>query len=378
MMLDAHESVVPRDAMAKALIWMNNLARELPRAEPAGRRPDNIATGAVAKIELGPEAGTDPVVGDQPPGAVSEQIVRFGNEKSLFGIVSFPAAGTAVGQDRSALLLVNSGAVEHSGPYRAYVSIARYFAARGYIVLRMDIAGIGDSDPPQGEKDNVVYAGHALSSVEAALRFLRDEYDLTGLWAGGICSGAYHSFKAAAAELPLTGVVLINPLTFFWKEGMSLKYPEFRVAADVARYKTNVFSFSKWIKLLSGRVNLWELGQVLFRVVREAAVNPLRDVVRWVGIPLNEDLPTELLKASSSGVDLQFVFSSTDPGLDLLRRKGGRIARRLIGQGKVEIQLINGADHTFSYLAHRKELIQACARALENGKPGGAGIVRRA
>ena len=38
---------------------------------------------------------------------------------------------------------------------------------------------------------------------------------------------------AAAARLPLDGVVLINPLTFFWQEGMSLKYPEHRVAADI-------------------------------------------------------------------------------------------------------------------------------------------------
>src|SRR6202011_2523644 len=117
-----------------------------------------------------------------------------------------------------------AGAVHHVGPNRLYVALARHLARLGHIVLRMDIAGIGDSPASAGEPDNVVYSSHALRDVSKAIEYLQRHWGAHELRAVGLCSGAYHALKAGVARLPLTGVVIINPLTFFWKKDMSLEY----------------------------------------------------------------------------------------------------------------------------------------------------------
>ena len=72
----------------------------------------------------------------------------------------------------------------------------------------------------------------------------------------GLCSGAYHGFKAAAAGLPLSSIVVVNPLTFFWKPGMSLEYADFQVTSETNRYARSSRSLSSWLKLLRGQVDL--------------------------------------------------------------------------------------------------------------------------
>jgi len=188
--------------------------------------------------------------------------------------------------------------------------------------------------------------------------------------------GCYHAFKAAAvARLPLAAVILINPLTFFWKEGMSLKYPEHRIAADMARYRSSTLQLSSWIKLLSGGVDLKELAQVLARRAEAVARKPIRAIARLLRIPLQDDLPTELLSAVHK-TDLQFVFAASDPGVELLRDQGGVTAQRLRTRHRIGVELIEGADHTFTDLAARLTLAKWVVEHL--AKPVGQRTERAA
>jgi pimeloyl-ACP methyl ester carboxylesterase len=263
-----------------------------------------------------------------------------------------------------AVLLLNSGAVHHIGPNRLHVALARHLAKRGYTVLRMDMAGLGDSTSRPGEPENVVYSRHALEDVRAGIEYLRNRWNVTDVRAVGLCSGAFNAFKAAVAGLPLTGVVLINPLTFSCTEGMSLKYPEHRVAADIMRYRTNAFRLAPWLKLLRGQVDLTELSLVLLRKTRALALTPLRAVARTLRIPQRNDLPTELNAIVGAGIRLNFVFAENDPGQELLSSLGGPTARRLRNRGAIGVQIVGGADHTFTDRAARAMLVAALDGAL--------------
>jgi len=197
-----------------------------------------------------------------------------------------------------------------------------------------------------------------------AVEYLRREWSAGEIRCVGLCSGAYHSFKAAVASQPLRGIVAINPLTFFWKEGMSLDYPEHRVAQDIMRYRNNARSLSSWRKLLSGRVDLWALAHVLGRTALTQLLKPVWATARLLRISLREDLPSELLKAAHTGVDLQFIFAAMDPGVEILRDKGGATVDRLRARGRLGVELIPDADHTFTDLAARKQLAALLARKL--------------
>ena len=368
MMLDSHESVVPRQILGEAIRWLGALRDEkstVTAGNAESPHPSHSARARALNVLLPPPAAIDPVLGENPAVAVKESAVTFGSRSTLFAIVTAPAEnmGAPVAKRRG-IILLNSGAIHHIGPSRLYVGLARRLAHLGHVVLRMDIGGIGDSSTPVGAEENAVYPGHAVTDVAAAVQYLREEWNIQDVRAAGLCSGAYHAFKAAAARLPLSGIVLINPLTFFWKEGMSLKYPEHRVAADIMRYRTNVLRPAAWAKLLSGRVDLWESSQILLRRATILALTPMRTVARSIGAPLRNDLPSELQSIVRAKIELQFVFADQDPGVELLRDQGGAIARRLRAEGTLGIESIDGADHTFTDRALRATLVTVLERAL--------------
>ena len=160
--------------------------------------------------------------------------------------------------------------------------------------------------------------------------------------------------------------MIVNPLTFFWKEGMSLAYPQHRVAADIARYRTNAFSLASWGKLMSGQVDLRQLGQACCgSTCAPRSRNRVRAAARAAGRPFPEDLPTELKQAAAAGIGLQFVFSDGDPGLELLRQGGGRSVRRMRTREALSIAVIPGADHTFTDLDARARLIDVVTRSMQ-------------
>jgi alpha-beta hydrolase superfamily lysophospholipase len=362
MMLDAHDSVVPDAIVGAALRWLRDLAGEQAQAAPK----ETQATPHRRHAVLPPSAGREPLIGNEGGRPIVEWAVRLPGPERLFAIVSVPEEALP-GQGPTglkAVLLVNAGAVHRIGPCRLYVALARHLAQQGCIAMRLDIAGIGDSPPRAGSEENGVYTAHAVDDIAVAIEYLRREWSAGEIRCVGLCSGAYHSLKAAAASQPLRGIVAINPLTFFWKEGMSLGYPEHRVAQDIMRYRNNARSLSSWRKLLSGGVDLWALAHVLGRTALTQLLKPVWATARLLRISLREDLPSELLKVAHAGVDLQFIFAAMDPGVEILRDKGGATVDRLRARGRLGVEFIPDADHTFTDLAARKQLAALLARKL--------------
>jgi hypothetical protein len=279
-------------------------------------------------------------------GAVVESAHFVDDGHRLFGVLTSPA--TPLGPRRG-LLLLNAGAVHHVGSNRLYVTLARRWAGLGHAVLRLDMSGIGDSPPRPGEPENVVYGDSAGKDIAAALAFLRRQPGVVEVHALGLCSGGYNAFKAAVAGLPLDGVLLINPLTFFYKPGMSLDpLAEHQVTYETERYKERLRSLDGWIKVARGDVNLGALVPVVTRRIGHVLRDRARDVARRAGIRIGDDLALELEAVAHRKVALRFLFSGGDPGLALLRAQGGATVERLRRRGQLAIDVIEGPDHTFT------------------------------
>jgi predicted ATP-grasp superfamily ATP-dependent carboligase/dienelactone hydrolase len=364
MMLDPHESVVPGEILSAVLKWVTVRERAAASAADASAMVAPTPPATRRTVTLAPPAVADPATGSDPQVPIEETLTPFGGDARLFGVLSAPAAAPGAALSASAVLLLNAGAVHHVGPNRLYVALARHLARLGHTVLRMDIAGIGDSPPRPGEAENLVYSHTALQDVRDGIDFLRRERGASDVRVVGLCSGAYYAFKGAVARLPLDGAVIVNPLTFFWKDGMSLAYPQHRIAADIMRYRTNALSLASWRKLVSGRVDLRQLSQVLGQRLSSALASPLRAVARALGRPYPDDLPTELRQAAGAGIGMQFVFSDGDPGSGLLRQGGGRSVPRMLARRELTIDVIPAADHTFTDLRTRAALIEMLTRKL--------------
>ena len=349
MISSPHEHVVPEAMLQDAIAWLNEQVAN-DRHSPAA-----VDTAPMRQSSF-------------PADNVRESIARPDAESRLFAILTEPSVhnGAALAP-RSVVLMLNAGAISRIGPGRLYVALARTLAQQGHAVLRLDISGIGDSRPHRGEPDNSVYTDRAQSDIDDAMKYLRRRFGDTPVHAVGICSGAYHLFKAAVAGLPFQTAIVINPLTFFWKEGMSLAEPEFQTASEMTRYRSRALKLSAWLKLLRGGVSVRDFVRVFRSRVLVAARHRARDVARRLGISVDDDLARELHQAVQRTQCLLFIFSEHDPGITLLREQGGSAVDCLQRRNRIQLEVIAAADHTFTAHWARDRLIDLLLAHLNAG-----------
>ena len=236
--------------------------------------------------------------------AFSERAVRFGPDDRLFGIVTAPDAAAPAAP---AIVLLNTGAEYHIGPHRLYVPMAREWAARGHLVLRYDLGGIGDSLEPPGAGQNVAYPAHALDDLRHATAFVRQLAPDRKVIVLGLCSGGWLSFVAARAGLPIDAIASINP-PLYLREGPA-----------GARQRAEA-SLTRRIQSALGNV---------------------------IGGPMRSGLARDLEGIAARGVACLFVFSGGDGGLDYFDLLGRQALRRRNVRERIRLVVVDGAGHTF-------------------------------
>jgi len=142
--------------------------------------------------------------------ALRERVVRIddGRGPVLAGVVSErdPAAsGELAAPARHAIVLLSPDGRRRVGPHRLWVPWARHRAARGDLVLRLDVAGNGDSAP--GEASSAPSAG----DVARAVAWLRREPGVTACTVVSLGSGAQHAWRAIEEGADVQRLVAIDP-----------------------------------------------------------------------------------------------------------------------------------------------------------------------
>jgi pimeloyl-ACP methyl ester carboxylesterase len=324
-------ATIPSQMIAVVQQWL--AARlpvtEVPPIPQAGQSPADAVMNLPANGELAD---------------MLERPVFLTAEALLFAIVTEPRQGEV---RRRAVILVNAGADYHIGASGMYVGLARRWARRGYIVLRMDLAGLGDSGTRSGRPAGEIFPPTALEDIRAAIDWVRSRYGVVDLTLAGVCSGAYHALRAAAAGLPVDRILMVNPENFFWKEGMSVKDMQMaELVRNPTMYRARLFSMAAWKRLTSGQVNLSYISRIYIYRALLAAESMMREIARFLRIQIPGDLGWDLEKIAKRGVQLVFVFARGEPGIDLLEILGGSSLKR-IGQ-RCRVHIIDSADHVFS------------------------------
>jgi pimeloyl-ACP methyl ester carboxylesterase len=336
MMTAPHLTNIPQTMINAARDWLARFTAGEP--EPAVPSPEP----RMRDVDSGERRFS---FATEPSGAIlTERPVVLPCEPRLFGILTEPPRTEAC---RAGVILLNAGATHHVGPNRMYVTLARRWAELGCVVLRIDLAGLGDSAVANGRPENEVYPAPAVEEVAAAVEFMRSRYGITDITLGGLCSGAYHALRAAVTKVPVTRILMVNPLNFFWRQGKTqndLLWLGF--VHNPGMYRRQVIPSRFWKKLLARQVNVSRLLKLYAQYGGELLQWIGRDLARSVHVPLPRDLGNELEEIASRGVDIALVFARGDPGIALLRHQAGSAVERL-GR-RCRIHTIDGADHIFS------------------------------
>ncbi len=339
---DAHENEVPHEAFARVVAWHAAL--------------DSTAHTAPAMVRLTKEdrLGT-PVL---TVAAGVERPVWFGPQNALFGIVCEPAQPLP---DAPVVLIANTGANPRYGNSRAAVLVARWLASHGVASLRMDGAGIGDSRPETGERGQP-YSAQSDADLRAGLDALSARF--TGpLIVLGMCSGAYHALHGAYQDRRVRGLMLVNLQKFVWQTGQSLSVLQRTTVRTTRFYMNNIASASTMQRLLRGDINVAGITKALAgRAGRRvaAACDPAFQVVRRKETPVGR-IRRQTRDLLARSVQVLFVLSGNDPGLDELAEYFGSEGRQLRRLPNVTFHLMDGADHTLSAYWARQALLQQIA-----------------
>jgi len=232
------------------------------------------------------------------------------------------------------------------GPNRIYVALARHLAAAGYDSLRFDLESLGDSVNRKPGRENYPYPHTATDDARAALVLMKS-LGYERFIAMGLCSGAHTTYHAGLQLVDdcIEELILINPMSFYWKEGNSLDTS--RKFEDAAAYKRSARDPKRWLKLLRGDVNMKRMIEAIGTV--------LRSKLRFREDPrLSSDL-RKLIEEFNRPITM--FIAEGDPGRDILMAGAPRTARRAMKRGRMRVEMIPDADHTFSQFKPRRELL---------------------
>lgn len=339
-------ATVPRAMIDATRRWLATIAIPTEadptvKGSPADRSTPDREYPMVAMLPLAED--------EESQTSISEGPVFISGDVTLFGIVTEPRSDE---ERRRAVILLNPGADHHIGASRMYVSLARRWARRGYFVLRLDLAGIGDSATRSGNGDDEVFPDEATEDIRSAIEFIRSRYAIVDMTLAGLCSGAYHALRAAAEGVSVNRVLMVNPQNYFWKKGMTLKQLQLsEVIRNPGVYRQRLLSIRAWLRIFTGQVDIVRIAVIYLQRLRLAGEAILRDFARRFRVRLPRDLGWELEKIAANGIRVSFIFARGEPGIELLNLQAGSTVSRL--GDRCNVRIVDRGDHIFSRLESR-------------------------
>jgi dienelactone hydrolase len=275
-----------------------------------------------------------------------EKAFLFGEPPILLGITSEPSA---IAADRPAFLILNAGLVHRVGPARKSVRLARRLAADGYLAMRLDLSGIGDSEP---RRDTLSFDERAILDVRQAMDHLQRARGVQRFVLMGLCSGADNSFRAALRDPRVTGAVMID--TFGYRTpGFYLRH-----------YGRRMLRPQAWRRLtlrIAGRIR--RRAERALGIDRPAPPAPLLPQYARE-FPPQAEFVDGVRTLVDRGVNLFFIYSAAMEGY---YNHQGQLAAFLKGvdfKQRVQTKFFAGSDHTFTDLRSQRALIDTISAWL--------------
>ena len=139
---------------------------------------------------------------------MNERPVQFGDGGRVFGMLTEPSGGTANEGQGPVFIILSAGMLHRVGPSRMHIPLAHSFAELGFPVLRIDLAGKGDSPVREGLKNQPSVAAD-FTDILAGIKGI---YPNAKLVLFGMCSGADNAIRLSIMEPSVIGTVLLDPV----------------------------------------------------------------------------------------------------------------------------------------------------------------------
>jgi pimeloyl-ACP methyl ester carboxylesterase len=358
MLATPYEATVPAQIIDAVLGWLNtSIAPAQSALRPATRLSGAAsAAGVVAAARLPGPTG----------GGIVERPVRIGSDPALSGILSEPA-NTRAGEQRQGLLVL-----DRVGTGRIWVHLARRRAERGDIVVRVNMAGTGDSELRPGRDDMHMYDEDNASDVATVVAWMRANLPIDRCAVVGLCAGAYHALNAILLEAPIDTVYSVNQVIYQWVPGMSLDPTKADIGhliltKNASRSATDI---DQWKRLLRGEIDLVRHSAAMVQHAMDLLGKAFGPLLRPLGLGRAEDISVAKLRAATSRhTSLRLIFSSDDPGFARMNVRASHILPELQRTGRFSMDVMTNTDHTFTTRESQQRFFELLDGYLDSSQP---------
>jgi dienelactone hydrolase len=272
---------------------------------------------------------------------LTERVFTFGSHGGLVGILTEPAEG----QRRAgapAVVFSNVGLNHRVGPNRIYVELARGLAAAGFVTLRFDLSGFGDSEP---RVDAIGDLQRATLDTREAMDFL-ERRGIHTFVVLGFCSGVDSAHVVAVEDARVAGAIFIDGYAYrnagFWLRHVTVRN------LQGARWRRYVRERLAGLR----RRGPAEAGEMLEIFVRES--------------PTREQFAADIAAMAARSVQMFFIFTvAADNQYNYRSQFHDTFGYR----DAIDVELFPQADHVFSTELHRARLLARLRDWMEQRFP---------
>ena len=268
---------------------------------------------------------------------MKENAILFGEDKSLVGILTNPAADVTV--RKQGVVILNAGVLHRVGPNRVHVLLARALAGAGFPVLRFDFSGIGDSARRAG---NEPFARQVVREAGEALDLLARSRGVSEFLLLGICSGADHGLQVSHLDKRVVGAALID--------GYNL--PSLLLLLHF--YRGKLLKPRSWIRFLAGRSLTWGLLRTL--TVESGATRATLAQAESV-LPTRAEYVSQTFSLADRGTELLLLYTGQSPAYYNYRKRLRRKLARSPSRERVRVERMADSDHVFTLSQNQGRLV---------------------
>lgn len=270
-----------------------------------------------------------------------ERVCKFGSHGGLIGILTEPSVDILeLAGNRPAIVVSNIGLKHRPGPNRMWVEFARRMAESGFITLRFDLSGLGDS---ASRFDNLSITEQHVADMREAVQFVLQKKQLSRVALVGLCSGVDPAHAVSLEDPRVSHAIFLDGYHY-----------------DTSRHLINI----KFLKLIQPRYYARALRRWFLSIPVKSGANT-DDEILTREYPSREKMREDIDAMLHRGVNLYFGFtggfayyySYKDQFFDML--PGGANLR-----GKIKLMMFPSTDHLFCGVKLKENLYQSLEHFL--------------
>lgn len=299
--------------------------------------------------------------------------------KNRSGLLLYGMLHTSPGSQRkkTAILLLSPGIKSRIAPHRLYVKMAEHYAMEGYVVLRFDYHGLGDSEGDVKESYvadfyRTVQQGRYVDDVLAAMDYMEEEQGIGKFVLGGLCGGALTGLFAGGCDMRVVGLFGLGiPVILDGSEADPVNHMTKGQAEKLrSSYLGKLLDIRSWIRFLSLKSDF----RVIWRVLKPGVSKPIPESTDGNGVEgsnFNPLFPPAFQKMVLSSRKLLLIFSDMDRLYWEYDEKFWQSNKDLYKEKMeyIDVRLLKNANHILSFPESQKEMLNGSCDWLKGNYP---------